>query len=109
MSVTRGSRSSPAPWPQKTRSWSVGSSLRCLWARVPSGASHTRVFHIVPGRAESRSLTPIATQARARRAAAPRRSVRAPGTSAALSHMRRWTSAAALVKRAQAYAQRELG
>ena len=51
MSVTSGSRSSPAPWPQKTRSWSVGRSLRCRWARVPSGASQTSVFQSVPGRA----------------------------------------------------------
>ena len=84
-------------------------SLRCLPARLPSGASQTSVFQRVPGRAESRSFTPIATQAPARRAAAPSRSVSGPGTSTAAAHMRRWTSAPSRPNVAQRCAQRELG
>ena len=99
MSVAMGSRSSPGPWPQNTRSWSVGISLRWRWATRPSGDSQSRVFQSVPGRRRSRSLTPMATQARARRAAAPSRSVRGPGISTAASHMRRCSSAAADPKR----------
>jgi hypothetical protein len=67
------------------------------------------VFQRVPARAALRSLTPIATQAPAARAASPSRSVCGPGISTAFS-WRRWKSSVASGdQRAQACAQRELG
>ena len=88
-----------------------GQELAVAVGEGPSGASQTSVFQRVPGRAESRSLTPMATQARARRAASPRRSVRGPGTVHRVVPHPAVELGGAAVKRAQAVVcpQRELG
>src|ERR1019366_7507242 len=60
----------PSPKPQISRSIAVGISLRCLPARLPSGAKNSTVQYSVP---PARSIAPITSHTPCARAASPSR------------------------------------
>src|SRR5215210_8075926 len=66
-------------------------SLRCL-ARNPSGPNTTIVLYSVPGRSDSRSLTPTTAWIPRVRHTAASSSISGPGTSTELSHIRSQSS-----------------